>query len=60
MRRHILRAMPSHAQQALLHMVGVACSDVLFQALVDAGPGTEQDRPCTLNNVVSMGPAVQV
>ena len=60
MRRHILRVMPSNVQQTLLHMANVSCSDVLFQALVDAGPGTEQGRAFTLNNVVSKGPAVQV
>ena len=60
MRRHVLRCMPMHIQQTLLHMVNVSCSDVLFQAMVDAGPGTEQDRAITLNNVGSKGPAVPV
>ena len=60
MRRHILRTMPKHVQQALLHMEGVTCSDVLFQALVDAGPGTEGGRAFTLASVASNGPTVPV
>ena len=45
--------MPRHAQNTLLHVDVVTCSDVLFQALVDAGPGTEADRADTLKAVVA-------
>ena len=41
MLRHVLRAMPKHVQQTLLHMTGVTCGDIIFQALVGAGPGTD-------------------
>ena len=60
MRRHILRTMPDYVQQTLLHMVSATCSDVLFQALVDAGPGAEGGGASTLNSVVPKGPAVPV
>ena len=43
MRKHMLRAMPSAIQRTLLQMSGIACADVLFAALVDAGPGAEHD-----------------
>ena len=53
MRRHVLRSMPRHVQNTLLHVDVVTCSDVIFQALVDAGPGTEADRADTLKAVVA-------
>ena len=53
MRRHVLRCMPRHVQNTLLHVDAVTCSDVLFPALVDAGPGTEADRADTLKAVVA-------
>ena len=48
-----MRSMPRHVQNTLLHVDVVTCSDVLFQALVDAGPGTEADRADTLKAVVA-------
>ena len=55
MRCHVLRAMPAHVQSTLLHMSNVACVDVLYQVLTDAGPGTEIDRANTLKSVVQLG-----
>ena len=60
MRRHLLRTMPKHVQQALLHTEAVTCADILFQALVDAGPGTGGGRAITLQSVGPKGPAVPV
>ena len=60
MRRHVIKAMPRHIQNTLLHMHNVSCADVLFQAMVDAGPGTEQDRSFTLQSVVTKGQAPPV
>ena len=56
----MLSAMPKRSQNTLLHMHNVACADVLFQAMVDAGPGTEQDRSHTLQSVVIKGQAPPV
>ena len=55
MRRRMMRSMPRHLQQTLIHLREVSCSDMVFQALVDAGPGTEADRAHTLNSVVAKG-----
>ena len=58
MRRRVLKCMPRHVQNTLIHVDVVTCSDVLFQALVDAGPGTEADRADTLKSVMAKGGAV--
>ena len=36
-------------------MSNVTVADVFYQALIDAGPGTEADRTFTLGSVVKMG-----
>ena len=38
MRRHLMRVMPKGVQQTLIHQHDVSCADIVFQALVDAGP----------------------
>ena len=55
MRRHLMRVMPKGVQHTLIHQHDVSCADIVFQALVDAGPGTEADRTITLQSVVSKG-----
>ena len=56
MRKNLLRAMPPAVQETLLQATGIACSDVLSLALVDAGPGTQQDRRDTLKSVYQRVP----
>ena len=58
MRRHVMRSMPRHVQDTLMHVEEVTCAEVLFQALVDAGPGTETDRADTLKAVMAKAPTV--
>ena len=60
MRKHLLKAMPATVQDTLMQTASINCADVLFQALVDAGPGTQQDRRSTLKSVVERGPAVPI
>ena len=55
---HLVTAMPEHIRKTLLRSSGVCSGDVLFQAMVDAGPGTKEDRTRTLQSVGSKGPQV--
>ena len=50
--------MPARAQSTLLHMGSVTVPDIWFQALIDAGPGTEADRAEALRSVATEGPHV--
>ena len=52
--------MPAHVQATLLRTSNVTCADILYQVLIDAGPGTESDRSCTLKSVVQLGPQAPV
>ena len=56
MRCHLINAVPMNVQSTLLHMSNVTCVDVLYQVLIDAGPGTENDRANALKSVVQLGP----
>ena len=58
MRNHLLKALPVTVQDTLMQTPSITCAGVLFQALVDAGPGTQQDRCSTLKSVLVRGPAV--
>ena len=55
---HLVSAMPEHIRKTLLRGISVCSGDVLFQAMVDAGPGTKEDRTRTLQSVGSKGPHV--
>ena len=59
MRRHVLRATPAHVQSTLLHMEAASAPDILFQALIDAGPGTESDRAEALRGVATQDPVLR-
>ena len=57
---HLLSAMPQHISRMLLRTPTTNCSDVIFHAMIDAGPGTAKGRASTLASVGSKGPAVAV
>ena len=57
---HLLTAMPQHIERMLLHTPATTSADIIFHAMIDAGPGTAKDRASTLNSVGSKGPAVAV
>ena len=56
----LLLRVPTHIHQTLPHSDPMNAANVLFQAMVDAGPGTEQDRSNTLQGVVAKGQAPPV
>ena len=55
---HLILTMPQHLQNTLMHTASSCAADVLFQAMVDAGPGTKHDRAQTLQSVGTKGPQV--
>ena len=55
MLRDVLAAMPTHNKHAILHHPGMPYADILFQALVGAGPGTDAGKAFALQSVVPKG-----
>ena len=54
MRCHLMGVIPAHAQATLLRTSNVTCAGILYQVLIDAGPGAESDRANTLKSVVQL------
>ena len=57
---HLLTAMPQHIERMLLHTPATSCSDIVFHAMIDAGPGPAKASASTPNSVGSKGPAIAV